>query len=254
MDILDRFIENAKISVAEGYYDEIAQENVKRISLKNRIEEQFTVIAEIKHASPSGEYSYREIDAEKTAKDFLESGADAISVVVEPKIFRGKLSNVPLAKKAGLPVLFKDFVFSDEQLNAAAGADCVLLVVKVIDRLELDLDEMINKAHENNLEVLLESYDENEMKRAMETDADILGINNRDLQTLTVDIKRTEKILELVGETKKPVISESGIKNADDVRTVKKAGVKGVLVGTAIWKANDIQSKIRELKEGGASG
>src|SRR5574337_1850362 len=107
---------------------------------------------EIEHA--------REIDAEKTAREFRESGADAISVVVEPKIFRGDIGNITLAKKAGLPVLFKDFIISEEQVAAArdAGADAVLLVVRVARRKGLDLDSLIRSAHGMGLEVLLESY------------------------------------------------------------------------------------------------
>lgn len=255
MDILDRFLDNAKATVAEGYYS-VKEFPAEKVSLRKKLEGQFVVITEIKHASPAGEYSYKIIDAEKAAMDFLESGSDAISVVVEPKIFMGKLSNIPAAKKAGLPVLFKDFVISDEQITAAknTGADCMLLVVKALDRVGLDVDEMIGKAHKNGLEVLLESYDEAEMKRAMETDADVLGINNRDLQTLKVDIGRTERIMRAVGDINKPLISESGIKTADDVRFVKGVGAGGVLVGTAIWKADDLKAKIRELKQGGTDG
>ena len=252
MDILDRFLENAEKSIAEGYYDVGKAEGIKRVSLRKKLGERFTVITEIKHASPSGDYEYREIDPEKTAMDFLASGSDAISAVVEPKLFRGKLSNIPRAKKAGLPVLFKDFVISHKQIDAAAnvGADVVLLVVKALSRMEIDLDSMVGKAHEAGLEVLLESYDEDEMRLAMESDADILGINNRDLQTLKVDIGRTKRILEKTGTCDKPVISESGIKSADDVRFVRKLGVSGVLVGTAIWKAENLRDKVRELRSG----
>jgi len=101
------------------------------------------------------------------------------------------------------------------------------------------------------LEVLLESYDAREMEMAAQTDADILGINNRDLRTLEVDLGLTGRILRTFGKIRKPVISESGIRNAEDVRFVKKSGAKGVLVGTAIWKAEDLGEKIRELKRGG---
>jgi indole-3-glycerol phosphate synthase len=88
----------------------------------------------------------------------------------------------------------------------------------------------------------------------MDTDADILGINNRDLRTLGVDIGRTARILKEAGGADRPLISESGIKSASDVRFVLKAGADGALVGTAIWKAEDLRAKIRELKGGGADG
>ena len=252
MDILDKFIEQAKQSVATGYYDTVKQlVKVTKGSLKQKILSQdFTLISEIKHASPAGEYSFDHIDVEKTAFTFMQAGSDAISVVVEPKIFKGNLNNIPIAKKTGLPVLFKDFVFDERQIKSASllGADCILLVMKVADRLGIDVNELIKKAHSFDLEILLECYDEKEMTRAIETDADILGINNRDLQTLHVDLNRTKEIMRVSDFNKKPVISESGIKSRKDVEFVKSCGVKGILVGTALWKTENQAEKIRELK------
>ncbi|MCX6769604.1 MAG: indole-3-glycerol-phosphate synthase [Candidatus Micrarchaeota archaeon] len=253
-DILDKFIEKAKENVAGGYYRTGARHAGARHSLAARLSSRkFSLIAEIKHASPAGEYSFGNIDVEKAARDFLECGADAISVVVEPQIFRGSLGNVPLAKEAGLPVLFKDFVICEEQLEAArqVGADAVLLIVKVAGRLGLDLDALIEKAHKLGLEVLLECYDEDEMARAIQTKADILGINNRDLRTLKVDIGLTGRILSKFPELGRPVISESGIRGIEDARQVRKYGARGILVGTAIWTADDLRAKIRELKSDG---
>ena len=253
-DILDKFIEKAKENVASGYYSGGAKYKGARHSLAARLSSRdFSLIAEIKHASPAGEYSFANIDVEKAARDFLECDADAISVVVEPQIFRGSLANVPVAKGAGLPVLFKDFVICEEQLEAAkrAGADAVLLIVKVAGRLDLDLDALIGKAHSLGLEVLLECYDEEEMARAIQTKADVLGINNRDLRTLKVDISLTGRILSKFPGIGRPVISESGIRGIDDARQVRKYGARGILVGTAIWKADDLRAKIKELKSDG---
>ncbi|HIH22627.1 TPA: indole-3-glycerol-phosphate synthase [Candidatus Micrarchaeota archaeon] len=258
-DILDKFIEKAKENVANGYYaikGTKTSKNPARVSLKQKIISQsFSLIAEIKHASPAGEYSFDNIDVERTALDFHECGADAVSVVVEPQIFKGDLRNIPMVKNATptLPVLFKDFVISKEQINAAAyyGADCILLVMKVADRLGLDINALIDAAHKNNLEVLLECYDSDEMKRANETNADILGINNRDLRTLKVDLDRTKRILHESaehGKTNAPVISESGIKTRNDAEFVRSCGVNGILVGTAIWKAANLRDKVKELK------
>jgi len=246
MDILDTFIQTAKESVREGYY------NARNVSLREKLLSQdFSVIAEIKHASPAGEYSFENIDVEATARLFRQSGADAISCVVEPKVFKGKLENITLAKKAGLPILFKDFIFCEEQMRAAKnlGADAILLIAKVAQRLGLNLDELIESAHNLELEVLLETYDRDEMRIAIGTEADVLGINNRDLQTLKVDINRTAEILDSF-KIDKPVISESGIKTAQDVEFVRKTGACGVLVGTAIWTAENPGEKIRELKGG----
>lgn len=255
MDILDRFIAQAKENINSGYYDvpKYVFPAAAKISLKKTLlSKKFSLIAEIKHASPAGEYSFDNIDVAKAADTFKGAGADALSVVVEPKIFKGNLADVPVAKRTGLPVLCKDFFLDETQIRAAAeiGADCVLFIMKVADRLGLDITELINAAHSLELEVLLECYDRAEMKRAQATNADILGINNRDLQTLKVDIRRTKDVMETAGSDAKnrPVVSESGIKTREDAEFVKTTGVNGILVGTSLWKTNNQAEKIKELK------
>ncbi len=255
-DILDKFIEKARENVNSGYY-KIQNTPIaarKSISLKEKLtKNNFSLIAEIKHASPAGEYYFENIDAEQTAIVFKDAGADAISVVVEPQIFKGKLENIISAKKSGLPVLFKDFIIDERQIKAAAelGADCILLVQKVINRIGLNAEELIKTAHSFGLEVLLECYDKNEMQGAVKTNADILGINNRDLRTLKVNLNRTKEILEFFnGSADRPVISESGVRVREDAEFLKSAGVSGILVGTAIWTSENQADKIRELKLG----
>lgn len=250
-DILDKFIAAAKENVASGYYEKIGKAEVKRVSLREKLGDgKFCLICEIKHASPAGEYEMENIDVGKTAQAFLECGADAISVVVEPKIFKGDLGNVAIAKKVRLPVLFKDFVLDERQVEAAAksGADCMLLVMRVMDREGLDVDAFVEKAHSLGIEVLLECYDANEMERALKTDADIVGINNRDLQTLKVDLNRTQEIMEKFQNIAKPLVSESGVRGGEGVKFLRGTGASGILVGTAIWKAGNLEKKIRELK------
>ena len=130
MDILDKFIEKAKQSVANGYY-EVERAKHEHVSLQETLlGNRFSLISEIKHASPAGEYSFEGIDVDATARLFQDAGADAISVVVEPQIFKGSLDNIPIAKRSGLPVLFKDFVVDGSQVEAASatGADAMLLV------------------------------------------------------------------------------------------------------------------------------
>ncbi len=250
MDILDRFIGQARINVESGYYDLGRQTSYRRLSLRKSLESrEFSLIAEIKHRSPVGEYSFIDIDAKKASLDFRDAGADAISVVVEPAIFRGTLANVAAARSAGIPVLFKDFVISRLQIVSAerSGADAVLLIARVFDRLGISPKVMIDYCHSLGLEVLLECYDEGEMERAAQTDADLLGINSRDLRTLKVDIGRAAGILKRV-KSDKPIVSESGIRTGNDAMLLRQSGAKGILVGTAIWTAQDMRAKIRELK------
>ncbi len=255
-DILDRFIAQAKENVASGYYSTAgkARPEVKKVSLRQTLERRaFSLISEIKHASPAGEYSFEHIDVQKTAMTFRECGADAISVVVEPKIFLGSLGHIAVAKQSGLAVLFKDFVIDDSQIEAAAfyGADCMLLVATVAARLGLDLDMMVKKAHALGLEVLLECYDAAELQTALKTKADIIGVNNRDLKTLKVDLRHTERFIESVPEgmeLDRPLISESGVRNRADAQFLRSVGAKGILVGTALWKADNLGAKVRELR------
>ena len=255
MDILDKFIEQAKENVKSGYYDlsNESMTDIKRNSLKQKlISQYFTLIEEIKHASPAGEYSFDDVDANELAFKFKNAGADAISVVVEPKIFKGHLENIATAKKTELPVLFKDFVISEAQIKSAAalGADCILLIVKVGERLNLDIDKLIKEAHSYGMEVLLECYDKEESQKALRTEADIIGINNRDLKTLKVDLNQTKEMMTYLRTQglNRPVISESGIKSNKDAQFVKLQGVNGILVGTAIWTADDQYAKIKELR------
>ena len=252
-DILDRFMEAAKQNVSSGYYMGGEPCFGKRISLRKKIEKQdFLLITEIKHASPAGEYSFDNIDVRQAAADFADCGSDAISVVVEPQIFKGHLSNVAAAKKAsGLPVLFKDFVISEKQIEAAhrVGADAVLLVVKVADRLGLDLDGLISQAHSLGLEVLLETYDAQEMKKAMRTDADLLGINNRDLKTFKTDLNTTKNLVikykkDLEG---KIIVSESGIFTNEDVKSLMEHNVYGFLVGESLMREEDIEMATKKI-------
>jgi len=126
----------------------------------------------------------------------------------------------------------------------------VLLIVKAAERLNLDLDRLIKTAHYYGLEVLLECYDSKEIQKAMKTKADIVGINNRDLKTLQVNLDRTREMMKFFDKTyhiNRPVISESGIKSGKDAEFAKSAGVNGILVGTAIWTSDDLYAKIKEL-------
>ncbi len=125
--------------------------------------------------------------------------------------------------------------------------------MKAVKRTGADIGPLIAHAHSLGLEVLLECYDGRELKEAMGTDADILGINNRDLATLGVDIGRTARILREAGGADRPVVSESGIRSAADIARLRDAGASGVLVGTAIWKAADMRAKIAELKKGASA-
>jgi indole-3-glycerol phosphate synthase len=119
--------------------------------------------------------------------------------------------------------------------------------------MNLDIDKLIRRAHSYGMEVLLECYDKEEAQKALRTEADIIGINNRDLKTLKVDLNQTREMMEYLRtqSLNRPVISESGIKSNKDAEFVRAQGINGILVGTAIWTANDQYAKITELRLSG---
>jgi indole-3-glycerol phosphate synthase len=174
-------------------------------------------------------------------------GAVGISVLTEPKRFGGSLQALAYVKRSvGIPVLMKDIIVDKAQIEAAAhiGADAVLLIHGAV---AVKVDELIEFAHSLGLEVLLETHTIGEFKAALETEADMIGINNRDLKTLKVDLGVTARILAETHPNGRIVISESGIENADHVRFLRRCGANAFLVGSSIMLADDIGQMVREL-------
>lgn len=258
LDILDKIAMEVENTINSGYYggaDSFPEH--EPVSLREKLGGEFVIISEIKPASPSaGKLISGGIG--EVAAGMKEGGAGAISVLTEPRFFSGSLGNIGIAKKTGLPVLMKDFVLDKAQLECGKriGADLVLLIVSLFERgyCRCSMEEMIDYAHRIGLEVLLESHSAGEFGKAQESDADILGINNRDLGTMEVSVENTINILsgarriQTGARNGKPVISESGISSKEDVLRVKEAGAGGVLVGTSVLASGDIAGKLRGLK------
>jgi indole-3-glycerol phosphate synthase len=166
-------------------------------------------------------------------------------------MFKGKIENVTIAKNAtNLPILMKDFIVSKEQIDAGkkAGTDIILIIFGTSPL------NLIDYAHSLGLQVLLETHTLEEFREAKKTKADFIGINNRNLKTMEVDIQTTVRILEK--EKHKPnriIISESGIKTKQDIELLKNAGASGFLIGTSILKSKDIGAKLRELLKNDSS-
>jgi len=203
------------------------------------------IIAEIKKASPSAGVIAESFDPVAIAKDYQRAGADAISVLTDQQFFRGKLNHlVDVRRTVSLPVLRKDFVIDKIQIaeSAAAGADAILLIVASLDQKQfVDLSEAAAKYQ---LDALVEVHTLAELDRALDADAQIIGINNRDLVTFDVDLSVTEK---LSGQVPDEVVfvSESGIKTAEDVARIQACGVDAVLIGEALMRG---ELSIEELR------
>lgn len=204
------------------------------------------LIAEVKRASPSSKTIGIKVNVLKAAKAMVDGGAIAISVLTEPKYFKGNPSYVPMIRGAvKVPVLRKDFIVDEYQLyeSAALGADAVLLIAEI---LEGDLKKFIQLASGLGMESLVEVHDEEQLKHACDAGAEIIGINNRDLKTMNVDLNKTAKLAPLIPHNI-TLVSESGICEPKDVRFALDAGADAVLVGTAIMKSDNIEKKVRAL-------
>ena len=211
------------------------------------------VIAEVKKASPSVGLIREDFDPVEIAKTYERCGADAISVLTDEKYFQGKLEYLTQVKEAvGSAVLRKDFIIDTYQIYEAraAGADAILLIAEALKPAEL-ADFMI-LARQLTLTALVEvhSLDTLLAVRSMvgfpQTGYSVLGVNNRDLTTMEVDINTTSRLAEMV-DNKKELIAESGIKTRADVEKLIKVGVGGVLIGQTLCQSSNIAEKFKEL-------
>ncbi len=254
-DFLDTLAQDAKRTVESGYYQTEAVEH-KICSLKENIVkcERNPIIAEIKLSSPSKTIVRGGVNVVDVASSMRKGGCIGISILTEPKHFKGSLNDFKkIREKTSIPLLMKDFVIDKVQVEAASkiGADAILLIQALFDRnyCNSGLCEMIEYAHCHKIEVLLEAHSEDEFQRAVGTDADLIGINNRDLKTLAIDLCTTEQILMKHHGRSQIIVSESGIESAQQIRFLRGAGAKAFLVGTAIMSAHNIEEKVRELVE-----
>lgn len=254
LDFLDKLASDAMETVGNGYYEVAAQTAKPRTSLKKAILEcpRAPVITEIKAASPSKGTIRTGFDVGKIAQSMEKGGAVGISVLTEPKNFNGSLKSLVETWSAiQLPILMKDIVITLKQLEAASnlGADAVLLIQALFDRgyCECNVEEMIANAHSKNLEVLLETHNAEEFRFAVQSEADLVGINNRNLGNLKVNLNVTKNILAKCNASGKIVVSESGIETPADIIFLRECGADAFLVGSAIMLADDVEAKVMEL-------
>lgn len=206
-----------------------------------------SLIAEFKRRSPSaGELSVGADVAEQVGA-YERGGAAALSVLTDEPHFGGSLEDLRAARAAcGLPIIRKDFIVDPYQLYEAAvnGADAVLLIVRALD--DDDLRSLYEVACSIDLDCLVEVHDAEELERALEADAAVIGINNRDLDEGTVDLARTFELMPDVpaGRT---VVAESGISGRAELAELERVGVDAVLIGSALMASGDPEAKTREL-------
>jgi len=209
------------------------------------------VIAECKRRSPSRGVLRRAYDPVAIARSYEDAGAAAISVLTEPTFFDGDLDHLRAVRQAvSLPLLRKDFIVRPYQLweARAAGADAALLITAALD--DVELSTLMREAGSIGLDVLVEVHDEAELARALAAGADMVGVNNRNLRTLAVDIQASRRLAPLfpahvVG------VAESGLKTADDLQALRAVGYGAFLVGERLMTAADPGVAVAEILAGG---
>ena len=206
------------------------------------------LIAEIKKASPSKGLIRASFNHKAIASVYEEKRADAISVLTEEDFFQGDLAFIPDVRKiATCPILRKDFIFDEYQIYEARanGADAILLIASIVS--DSRAGEFLHLSRELSLSVLFEIHDHKEMEMALRLEAPIIGINNRDLKTLTIDLSTSLKLKQEI-PMDKTVVSESGIETRQDVVSIEDSGIDAMLIGTSFMKSSDIGRKIDELR------
>jgi indole-3-glycerol phosphate synthase len=256
--ILDRIVQNSRREL-EIKKRHVPIEMVRKLALEQTPPLDFSlslqggyvrIIAELKKASPSRGIICRNFDPVAIARIYAENGAAAISVLTDNKYFGGRLGYL-LDIKGALgntrpPLLRKDFIFDSYQVyeSRAYGADAILLIVAILKPEEVHT--LLDLSCRMHMQCLLEAHDENELNIALHSGAQIIGINNRDLQTFTVDMNTTARLRPLVPPDR-IVVSESGIRTPEDIKKLRCWGVNAALVGETLLSSPDIAAKMREL-------
>ncbi len=205
------------------------------------------LIAEVKKASPSAGVIREDFDAKHVALAYEKGCADCLSVLTEDRYFKGSITYLnAISSVSNLPLLRKDFILDEYQIyeSKVHGADAVLLIAAILKG--NDLSELIKASHDIGLDALVEVHTSDELLRALDSNARIIGINSRDLTTLKIDLSILTELLPAIPKDKLAVC-ESGIKNVGDLEFVRKFRVNAVLVGEALMRAKDIAKTTHEF-------
>ncbi len=214
-------------------------------------EGQVNLIAEIKKASPSKGVIREPFDVLEIAKTYTEHKAAAISVLTEDKYFLGRPDYVKkVSEQFTVPVLMKDFFIHENQIYEALvkGASAILLICAILS--DEQLKQLLSVANALDLDCLVETHDETEVKRAIDVGAEIIGVNNRDLHTFEVSMQTSLDLIPKIPRDR-IAVAESGIRTNADIRQLKEVGAKAVLIGETFMRAEDIGAKVDEIMSGG---
>ncbi len=251
MTILDKLVGNSLRAIELNTYEisnklQKSTQSIQKIIKNNK---HASIISEVKFSSPSEGEIIKKSDPVKLANDMISGGAIGLSVLTQPYMFNGSPQIfMSIRKKFDVPMLMKDIIIDKIQIEAAnkIGADYILLIKSLFDlKYVRDLEEMIEYSHKLGIKVILETHTKNEFVSSLKTNSDIIGINNRNLNTLDVDINTTKTLLKNYSNSK-IIISESGINN-NNIKFLYGCGVKLFLIGTSIMKNQNIQQHVKKL-------
>ena len=251
-NVLQKLIQNSQKAIDEGVYEIAEKLQKSQMDLNDLIKNSnhAPIITEVKFSSPSLGKIRTTSDPIVLANSMIRGGAIGLSVLTQPYLFDGSPEFfIKIRQNVKVPLLMKDIVIDKIQIEAAQrlGADYILLIESLFDNRYLkEIDEYVDYAHKKNLRVLIESHTKTEFENSLKTNADLIGINNRNLDTLDLDIKTTKIVLDGFDKSR-IILSESGIESPIDIRFLHDCGANTFLVGSSVMKSDNIETFVRQL-------
>ncbi len=251
-NVLQKLIQNSQKAIDEGVYEIAEKLQKSQMDLNDLIKNSnhAPIITEVKFSSPSLGKIRTTSDPIVLANSMIRGGAIGLSVLTQPYLFDGSPEFfINIRQNVKVPLLMKDIIIDKIQIEAAQklGADYILLIESLFDNRYLrEIDEYVDYAHKKNLRVLIESHTKTEFENSLKTNADLIGINNRNLDTLDLDIKTTKIVLDGFDKSR-IILSESGIESPKDIRFLHDCGASAFLVGSSVMKSDNIETFVRQL-------
>ena len=231
--------------------DKIEKRDFKNTAIESVINKNNLIIGEIKKSSPSAGQIIKEYHPEEIAKKYERAGIGAISILTENNYFNGEIDHLSLIKQnTRIPILRKDFIIDEYQIfeSKVYQADIILLIVSVLN--DDQLKRFLKIAEDLQLDVIIETHDEEEVERAMKLNYPIIGINNRNLKNLKTDVNNSANLFTSISKDF-TVIAESGIKSSSDIKMYNELGIFNFLIGESILRSNDYATFIKKLLNNG---
>jgi len=251
----ENLIKYKKIYTEEQIFNSIKKNksflDFREMLRKRDLQGDLTIIGEIKQASPSAGKLVNNFDHLNIAKQYIDNDVKFLSVLTEEDFFLGKLKYIDdIKKKFNIPILCKDFFIDTYQISLAKsfGADCILIILSAVDGFLAK--DLYQAANDLKIDTIIEVHDPKEAETALSFENSIIGINNRNLDTLKVSLDTTVELVKILDSHKNPLLCESGIHSSDDIEyIIENTSVYNFLIGESLLKSNDIALKLKQLTQ-----